>query len=141
MIYLDAFVRAWLLSQSSITSLTDVGNLAQGIYAAPDLPEKCDPKLGPMVQLWSGGSPQNADIPELVDGRITIKCWAGVEQYDVAHQLYRAVRSVMHGACGVTVQNQTGRIIRCNETVSGQTVTDPETGWATVVAIYEVEAA
>lgn len=141
MIYVDEFIRAWLLTEPSLTDITGTDNLAQGIYAVPDLPEHADPAKGPMIQLWSGGNPQNADIPELVSSRVTIKCWAGVEQYDVAHRLYRALRTVMHGTCGVTVSGQQGRIIRCNEAVSGQSVTDPETGWATVAAIYEVEAA
>jgi hypothetical protein len=128
-------VRAWLLGQSSITSLLGT-NQGGSIYAAPDLPKNFDPSLGAGIQIFTaGGPPPHSEIPTIVDEKIQVKIWANVEQYTLAKTVYLAVQTVMRGACGVDL-NPNGFVIRCLELTPGQEITDPDTGWATVLAFY-----
>jgi hypothetical protein len=132
-------VRNWLLGQSVITSLLGT-NAGSSVYAAPDLPKNFDPSLGPGIQVHvTGGPPAHPEILTIVDHRIQVRVWAGVDEYDAARNVYSLVRDLMHGACGVDL-GANGFVIRCLEVTPGQDITDPDTGWATVLGFYQLMA-
>ena len=137
MVDANVLVREWLLAQTSVTSLIGTGNINGGVYCG-DVPEHFDPTLGPCIQIQRQGGSSHSEIPAVIDARMHIRVWAGVEQYLSASQLYSAVRDVMHGA--EMVQLADGFVIRCIETVPGQDVTDPDTGWATVFGFFQLMA-
>jgi hypothetical protein len=139
MVDTNVLIRKWILSAASITSL--LGTNANGSVYCGDLPEGFDPALGPAIQIvCSGGPVPHSEILSIVDERMQIRVWAGIEQYQLARQIYGAVRDLIHGATGITPAGQNGTVIRCLEVVPGQNITDPDTGWATVLAFYQLMA-
>lgn len=140
MVDTGVMLRAWLLQQGAITELIGTGNAAQGIYAMPDLPENFDPANGPGLQLHTLGGPKpHTELITIVDEKIQLRAWADKKQYTLARQLYGLARDVMHGACGVDL-TPNGFIIRCIEILPGQDISDPDIGWASVIAQFQVMA-
>jgi hypothetical protein len=121
-------------------SSTDPSNpvtiaLAGGVIAAEELPEKFDPTAGKCaVVVASRGGNSHSEILDLVQDRLQVTIWAGRNGQLAAKILYRAVHDWLHGA-----QNIDGMKV-CLEVVNGQAVTDPDTGWASVIAFYQVTA-
>lgn len=137
MVDTNTLLREWLLSSSSITSL--LGTNAAGSIYCGDLPEGVDPALGAAIQIQTaGGTPHNEVLP-MLDDRKQIRIWANVGQYKLARQIYGAVRDLIHGGQSVDF-GADGHVIRCIEVTSGQDVTDPDTGWATVLAFFQLMA-
>jgi hypothetical protein len=128
-------VREYLLAQATVTAL--LGTNANGsIYVAYDVPEHFDPKLGPAIQIFRSGGHSHAEITPLVDARLTVRAWADVELYTTAADLYGAINDVLHGLCGYNVTD--GTIVRSLEVTGPLEMTDPETGWVSVYAFYQV---
>lgn len=137
MVDTNSLLRDWLLSLPSVTSL--LGTNANGSVYCGDLPEHFDPSLGPGIQIFTAGGTPHPEITALVDDRKQIKVWADVEQYQLARQVYGAIRDQIHGASGVD-RAAKGYVVRCIEVTSGQDITDPDNGWATVVSFYQLMA-
>src|SRR4051812_19359406 len=125
------------MGASSITSLLGT-NANSSIYAG-DLPERFDPLLGAAIQIQTVGGIPHSEVLPLLDERKQVRVWAGIEQYALARQIYGAVRDLIHGGQNVDF-GADGHVIRCIEVTSGQDVTDPDTGWATVLAFYQLMA-
>lgn len=139
MIDTNVALRQWLLTFTSITSLLGT-NANNSIYGG-DLPEHFDPALGAGIQIFTAGGSSDSEIVVLVRERKQIRVWAGTEQYDVARAIYGAIHDAIHGQSMVVLgAPANGTIVTCNEVSSGQDITDPDTGWATVVAFYEIRA-
>ena len=133
----NKLLRTWLLSVTAVTSLlgTNTGN---SIYAG-DLPENFDPSLGPAIQIQGDGGIPHTEILPLVDDRMKVRVWADKGKYLLARQVYGAMRDALHGAVNLDFAAN-GHVVRCIEVTSGQDVTDPDTGWVTVLAFYQLLA-
>jgi hypothetical protein len=131
-------VREYLLGQTAVTSLLGT-NKQRSIYAAYDLPEGFDPKLGPVIQLFRAGGKSHAEIDGLLYARLQVRTWADVEQYLVASNLYSALHDVLHGLTNTAVTD--GTIKSALEVTGPQEMTDTETGWVSMYAFYAVMAA
>ena len=108
---------------------------------AGQLPEKFDPETNPasspiVVVCREGGTPfENAPVKT---ARMKVDVWCGINQYLKANQVYAQVFAALNGI--TSIQLTDGFIIHSNEEVSGQDLTDPDTGWARVLSYYEVTA-
>jgi hypothetical protein len=132
----NVVLRKWLLSEATVISL--LGTNKNGSVYAPNLIEGFDPKLGPAIQVSVVGGNSHPEIVTVDDDLMQVRIWADVEAYQQARQLYIAVKRVLHGASGIEVPGAGAFIMRCQETLSGQDITDPETGWATVLARFQL---
>ena len=131
----NKILRQYLLQSSDLTTLLGTANAFGGVYVG-DLPEHFDPKRGPCVQITGAGGRPNPEIPPLSDDRKQVRVWADVEQYQLARQVYAAVAAQINGKDNVKLSS--GYLMRSIAVTAGQDVTDPETGWATVIAFYQV---
>lgn len=131
-------VRTWLLSINAITTLIGSDNINGGIYCG-DLPENFNPANGMAIQISAAGGSQHPEIKVLNDDKKMIRIWAQANDYLNAHKLYALVSDTMHGATNLDFSAK-GYMMRCQEIIAGQDVTDPDTGWATVVSFYNVMA-
>lgn len=139
MIDTNIALRQWLLTFPAVTSL--LGSNANNSIYAGDLPEHYDPANGPAIQIFTSGGASDSEVTVLVRERKHVRVWAGTEQYDVARAVYGAIRDSIHGQSNIVLgAPANGTIVTCNEVTSGQDVTDPDLGWATVVAFYEIRA-
>jgi len=138
MVDTNALVRAWLLSINAITTLLGTDNVNGGIYCG-DLPESFTPANSPAIQILSSGGSQHPEITVINDDKKMIRVWANVNDYLTAHKLDALISSTMHGATNLDF-SALGYVMRCQEIIAAQDVTDPDTGWATVVSFYNVMA-
>jgi hypothetical protein len=132
-------LRTWLLTLQPVTTLIGNGNINGGIYCG-DLPESFQPINGPCVQIMHSGGSAHPEIKLLADDKKMIRVWAGANEYLKAHQLYSCVYDGIHTATNLDFGANVGYMMRCLEVIAGQDVTDPDTGWATVVAFYNLMA-
>ena len=130
-------VREHLLNQPEVTSLLGT-NLNQSIYAAADLPEHFNPKLGPAIQVWRSGGTSHGEITQLVNAHVQIRVWADVEKYQLASDVYSAINDTLHGVTGVRLDD--GTIMSALEATGPQEITDPDTAWVTINSVYAVMA-
>jgi hypothetical protein len=130
MIDTNAAFRSWLLQSDAIQAMTE------GRVYCPDLPEGIDPSNGVAITFQRRGGNADLYLP-IVSPSITVKCWAGRDQAVQANQLYRAVFDQVHGQNNVNLADL-GYVLSCFEQVQGQDVTDPDTGWATVVTFFQL---
>lgn len=121
--------RGWLLQSTPLT------NLVGDFVCCPDLPEKFDAMAGmkALVILVRGGSSQ-IEVP-IIEPSIQIKAWA-LKGPD-ARAIYAAAYDQVHGKCMVNL-GADGFVLSCYEEQQGQDITDPDTGWATVVASFRL---
>jgi hypothetical protein len=130
-------IRQFLLSQPEVAALLGT-NQNGSIYCGYDLPEHFDPELGPAIQIYRAGGHSHPEIKPLVDARMCIRVWAGVEEALIASTVYGAINDVLHGTCGASVA--AGTIVSAIEVTGPFEMTDPETGWIAVYAFYQVKA-
>jgi hypothetical protein len=130
-------VREHLLNQPEVTNQLGT-NLNQSIYAAADLPEHFDPKLGPCIQIFRSGGTSHGELTFLVNARVQIRVWADVERYQLAADVYAAINDTLHGVTGIQLAD--GFILSALEATGPQEMTDPETGWSTINSFYAVMA-
>ncbi len=130
-------IREHLLNQAAVVVLLG-SNLNGSVYAAPDLPEKFDPKLGPCVQLYRMGGHSHPEIPELLEAIVHLRIWADQEKYQQASDLYGAVHDALHGAQQITLTE--GTILSAIEAMGPTELTDPDSSWAMIDATYQVMA-
>jgi hypothetical protein len=130
-------VRQFLLNQPLVLAFLGT-NTNQSIYAAADLPEHFNPKLGPGIQIFRSGGSSHSEILVLVNARVQVRVWADQEQYQVAADVYSAINDTLHGATNIVLPD--GVMMSALETMGPQEMTDPDTGWAAVNSFYAVMA-
>jgi hypothetical protein len=130
----DIIVRRWLLGSTNVTAL--LGTNQSGSVYCGDLPERFDPEFGPGIQIntWSGAG--HEEIKEIVEPRLQIKVWTRPNAQKLARAVFRAVYDVLHGASMVDFGDD-GRVLTCQAQDLGQDVSDPDTGWTTVVGFFQ----
>jgi len=137
MVDVAVLVREFLLVQPSVTAILGT-NRDGSIYAADDLPEHFDPKLGAAIQLSRAGGISPAEIPQMVNGRLQLRIWADQEKYQLVSDVYGAVRDSLHGTTNAALDE--GFLLSALEVTGPQEMTDPETGWVSINAFYLVMA-
>lgn len=132
-------VKALILANSGVLALTS--KVFGGV-----LPEHYDPSSivgtstridGPAIVLnVIGGTPE----PEMPVQKMTVQvsCWAGINQYLAARQVYYAVFAALHGQANLDFGDD-GKLLSLLEQTSGRDVVDPDTGWIQVVASFDVQ--
>lgn len=145
MVDIAVLVREFLLAQPGVTAAlqpvagTPNGNPNDAIYAASDLPEGFSPIAGPGIQIVrSGGVSPYSEIPALIQARVMIRAWADQEQYQLASDVYGAIRDSLNGAYNVALDE--GFLLSAIETMQPQETTDPQTAWVCDYAFYQVIA-
>ncbi len=129
MIDTNATFRSWLTTSAAIVAL--VGDNIN----CPDLPAGANPAAGEKwISFFSRGGTADLYVPFLTSA-LQLKAWArtAVE----AREIYRAVFDLVHGASAVDL-GVDGFIVCAWEQVQGQDLSDPDTGWATVLAFFDV---
>lgn len=130
MVDTNVLVRQYLLQNSTLLALL-------GPYQVMGhLPEKFNPLSGPIVVVNTEGGNAHPEIP-IQTQRVKIRVWAGVDGYQIARQVYGVVHDWLHGQNDLDF-GDFGTILASIETVTGQDITDPDSGWATVLAYYDV---
>ena len=130
-------LRDYLGSVSALTSL--LGSF--GVVAG-QLPEKFDPDATPasspcvVVNREGAGTP--FETSAIVTARMKVRTWCGMNQYQKAAQVDAQIFEALALVNGVTVAS--GTIIKSIPNAVGNDITDPDTGWATVLSYYEVTA-
>lgn len=130
-------VQRWLLGSSSVTALLGTNDNGS-IYGGGDLPEGFDPKLGPCVQFFVASGTSAPELTKEIMPRMAVKCWANVNEYQVARNLFAAVHDVMHGATMVDFGDD-GRLLSCQVATQGQELTDPDTSWVCVFGFFVLD--
>jgi hypothetical protein len=126
----NLLVRQYLLQNSALLAML-------GSYqVVGHLPEKFDPANGPIVVVNTEGGESHPEIP-IQTQRVKVRVWAGVNGFAVAREVYGVVHDWLHGQNDLDF-GDLGTILASIETVTGQDITDPDTGWATVLAYYDV---
>src|SRR5437879_217081 len=129
--------REFLLTQPAVIAVLGT-NRDGSIYAADDLPEHYDPKLGAAIELSRSGGISPLEIPQIVNGRLQLRVWADQEKYQLASDVYGAVRDSLHGANNIALDE--GYLLSAYEVTGPQEMTDPETGWVSANAFYLIMA-
>lgn len=137
MVDVPILVRQFLLSQSEVTSLLGT-NLNQSIYCSYDLPEHFNPDLGAAIQIFGSGGQSHPEILKLVNARLQVRVWAGVERSTLAAQVYGAIQDVLHGT--VNASFSAGFLMSALEVTGPEEMTDPTTGWVSINSFYAVIA-
>jgi hypothetical protein len=132
----NLLIKELLDSTPAVTSL--LGSLGVRIG---DVPEKFDPlnapATSPCVTLCREGGDSFENAP-IKTARMKIRVWAGKNQRLLANEVYGEICDALDGRNSVQLTG--GFIIKCLESVGGQDLSDPDTGWATVLSYYEVTA-
>lgn len=132
----NVLLRKWILSKPSITALLGT-NVGGSVYIG-DLVKGYNPDLGLAVQIINVGG-QTEPETFISNDRKQVRVWGGVEKGLDCKQLYLEIRKQIHGATNVAVPGA-GYVMSCLEAVSGQDITDPDTGWATVLGFFQLMA-
>lgn len=125
-------MRAMLLADSTFFAALGSGKVFVGV-----LPAGHDTKTANYVTIEAQGGNPHPEILDRLDQHVQIRVWGKVDGHSEVRALYLALRTMAHGAQQKRIGSD-GIISCCLEVVSGQDVTDPDTGWATMVAFYNV---
>jgi len=146
MIDANLLLRTWLLSTVVNGQPNPVLPVLQTnrIFAG-HLPQGLDPKTGPVIVVRTGGGTASAtgggsahpEIPGLIKPRMQITVWADVDQWQVARAVYGAIFDWLHQQTNVDF-GVLGTVLSCLEDTEGQDVSDPHTGYATVVSFWSL---
>jgi hypothetical protein len=112
---------------------------------AGHLPEHYDPRPsgnGMAIVIRVGGSGMtsggtaNPEIP-IIDPRMQVSVWAGINEYQKARTLDRAIFDWIHGKTSINLGDAGFALGSLNQ-VLGQDINDPSTGLATVVSFWHL---
>lgn len=102
-----------------------------------ELPEYANPNAyAPFVTICTEGGISHPEVPISTD-RVKVRVWAGINQWPLARQVYGEIEGWLNRQNQINLYPD-GFIIISQETVGAQDLTDPETGWATVFAYYQI---
>jgi hypothetical protein len=130
MIDANALLRRWI-SEGLNTQRVSATVLPQYEAATDD---GFNPQSGPWIVISTRGGLAHPEAP-IITPSLTVRVWAGFNQFDVARARYLEVFDLIHQQTSVDFGDD-GYVISCSEEVQGQDVTDPETGYATVIADF-----
>jgi len=145
MIDANLLLRTWLLTPTLNGNPNPVlAALGSSNIYAGHLPSGVDPKIGPIVVVRTGGGTASitgggsahAEIP-LTKPRMQVTVWANVNQFQTARNVYGAIFDWIHQQTNVDF-GVLGYVMSCLEDTEGQDVTDPHTGFATVVSFWSL---
>lgn len=102
------------------------------------LPLKFNPEEGYAILLQCEGGNTHPEVNGLDTLRFQVRVWGKVRDFEGVRLIYQAIKDWAHGKQKMSFAEVDGSILSCLEVVPGQDVTDPETGWATVVSFYEL---
>lgn len=100
------------------------------------LPPQFDIADGNAIVVSVKGGMAHAEIDGLCTYHMQVRVWAGERAFKEARTLYGVVQAWLHGKTKIVLTS--GTIVSCLEVAAGQDVTDPDTGWATVVSVFEL---
>lgn len=104
-----------------------------------DLPERADPNsYNPFVLISAEGGIPHPEAPIPRD-RVKVRVWAGINQHADARTVYEEVERWLHQKNGIDLSPD-GVIVISQAVTRPQQLTDPDSGWATVVGYYEIMA-
>jgi hypothetical protein len=157
----NLLLRTWLLTPDLVLDGVDVSNPVLTALSLQDptpanppdstpiyaghLPEHYDPRptgQGVAIVIRVGGSgttsggTANAEIP-IIDPRMQITVWAGINAYQQARTLDRAIFDWIHAKNNVDL-GEAGFVLSSLNQVLGQDINDPSTGYATVVSFWHL---
>lgn len=157
----NLLLRTWLLIPDLFIEGVDVANPVLAALALQDpppafrppdppvyaghLPEHYDPRPtgnGMAIVIRVGGSGTTSggtaspEIP-IIDPRMQITVWAGINEYQKARTLDRAVFDWLHAKNNVDL-GETGFVLASLNQVLGQDINDTSTGYATVVSFWHL---
>lgn len=105
-----------------------------------DLPDGIDPVAdGPAIVVAARGGMSNPDLAAITRTRMQVTIWDAVNQYKRASQVYAALYDWCHLKDNINFAG-VGFFMSCFEVVPPQSLTDPDTGWPTIQAFYELMA-
>lgn len=129
-------IRELLQANSGVTSLmTALPNGNFPIFGGV-LAEEFDPTSNPGITISVKGGTTHSEMP-LQYPSVQVTCWAGVNQFVLAREVYGAVFAALHGLNDIDFGDD-GRLISCVEESVGQDITDPDAGWVTVVNSFQL---
>jgi hypothetical protein len=101
------------------------------------LPEYANPNVyAPFVTIATEGGTSHPEAPINAD-RVKVRVWAGINQWPLARQVNEEIETWLHRKNQIDLA-PAGFIIISQQTVGAQDLTDPDTGWATVVSFYQI---
>lgn len=86
--------------------------------------------------MTSGGT-ANTEIP-IIDPRMQVSVWAGINEYQKARALDRAIFDWIHAKNSIDLGADVGFALNSVNQVLGQDINDPSTGLATVVSFWHL---
>ena len=138
-------VRKFLLQDAALLALCP-GGAPTIAGSSPDLPSHivggelpkyADPNAyAPFVTISCEGGTSHPEAPISAD-RVKIRVWAGINDYPTARQVYGEISNWLNRKNLIDLAPD-GFIIISQETVGAQDLTDPDTGWATLVVFYQI---
>lgn len=121
----------WLLGDAAL-----VGILGGNFVFGGNLPAGWDPSSGTAVVVTGAGGKAHPEIPPIQSPRLQVRVWAGPDRFADANEAYAAVYDLMHGANNVPLDS--GFVMSSIEATQPQDLVDPDTGWASVLAFYQL---
>jgi hypothetical protein len=125
--------RKYLLQDAALLTLVgDATHIVGG-----ELPEYSDPNSQACwITIATEGGKSHPEAPINAD-RVKVRVWAGLQDYRTARQVYGEIQRWLHRKNQIDLSPD-GFIIIAQETSGANDMTDPDAGWATVFAYYEI---
>jgi hypothetical protein len=133
MIDANALLRRWI-AQGLNTSRVSCVILPDYL---PDTGDGFRPSDGPWTVINCRGGTAETEAP-IIKPSMQVRVWAGPNQFLLARATYLAIYDLIQG--GQINLDVDGRVIACSEDQQGQDVVDQDTGFATVIAFFTLQA-
>jgi hypothetical protein len=114
----------------------DVASLAGENVFGEILPERFVPTDNPAIVITSRGGSSHGEIP-MQSCSVQVACWAGVNQFVLARQVYGAVYLALFSQQNIDLGSD-GKLVTATADNAPSSVVDPDLGWATVVGHFTV---
>lgn len=129
-------VRELLSGNLDVTSLlNELGDSNYPIFGGA-LPEYFDPTNNPAIVITVKGGTSDSELP-IQDIAVQVVCWAGINQFVLAREVYEAVFACLHGIANLNLGDD-GKIIRCIEQAVGHDIVDPNARWVMVMNSFSL---
>lgn len=103
----------------------------------PEAPTAAEPSGdGMAITLLVKGGTSHSELP-LQEVDVQVQVWSGVNQNFNARAVYNRCFQVLHGLCNV-MTGSAGQVKRILATTPGVDMPDPDTGWATIIGVFNV---
>lgn len=141
---MDAILAVRTILLADVVSGGIVSLVGQNVYGG-QLPEHYNPEPsttaepsgnGPAITLLVKGGTTHAEMPSQ-DVDVQVMVWAGTNKNFDARSVYNRCFQVLHGLCNV-MTGVAGQVKRIIAMTPGVDMTDPDTGWATILGAFNV---